>query len=603
MEAVYNDACMKCSAPVSDLRDLIYIRSRVKDEGMSFLTITLPSFCKDFESCLAQGSVDHSLFRNFRKSGAIPAFLQGMLRRIFDRDTGRIFNDNETSTDFADVPVIIEGVRQVCNVFKKLELDCEPKRVRASLLNFKEIERSFKAFMLSAKDFTVFSEVSSCLWDNMVNSIDIDRCIPRHGPGATSERVSGNQKYTWKLWHQRLEPYFPFYGNAICLGAAEDWEEGLDVDFLEEHQELPVRVTPVPKTLKGPRIIAIEPCCMQFAQQGIRGELYSAIESYWLTRGHINFRDQKVNQSLALSASHRQDFATLDLSDASDRVPNDLALMMFSGNEELLHAIDACRSRMAVMPDGESVGPLQKFASMGSALCFPVEAMYFYTIIVLALLEKRNLSVTPRNCYIVSRNVYVYGDDIIVPSADAEAVVDALHKYNCRVNKSKSFWTGKFRESCGLDAYDGWDVTPTYLRKIVPTNRQQDDCLISWTKTGNLFYKKGYWRTASLLFSQVERTLGPLPYVSEESSCLGRNSYLGYRSAEKWDAKHHSLKVRGWCPTPVYRTDALEGFPALSKSLSMISTREKGEPIDERHLERTALHGAVALKRRWVSTS
>jgi hypothetical protein len=599
MEAIYTDACMKCPAAVSDSRDLRYIRSRVKDEGLSFLTITLPNFARDFEQALEQGQVDRSHFRNFRKCGAIPAFLQGMLHRIFDRDTGRILNDTETADNTMAVPVIIEGIRQICYVFKKLELDCAPERVRASLLNFKEVERSFNSFELSAKSFSEFAMVSSCLWDNTILSLDITSATPRHGPGATSERANGNQKYDWRYWHSRLEPYSPFFGNAVTLGAAGDWEGFEAVEFLEEERELPVRVTPVPKTLKGPRIIAVEPACMQFVQQGLRDLIYDALEKGWYTRGHINFRDQGINQRLALSASRSQRFATIDLSDASDRVPKDLALMMFSANEDFMLAVDACRSRMAVMPDGETIGPLQKFASMGSALCFPVEAMYFYTVITLALLRVHDLPVTPSNCFTVTRDVYVYGDDIIVPSAYAGAVIETLQEYNCKVNSSKTFFKGKFRESCGVDAYDGEEVTPTYIRQPFD-GRFQDKMLISWVKSANLFYMKGYWRAASLMFNTCERALGPLPYVSENASCLGRVSFLGYRSISRWNVKHHSFEVKGWCPEPVRRTDALDGYPALSKCLLMISSRTPGDVVDERHLESSALHGVVALKRRWV---
>jgi hypothetical protein len=49
VEAVYMGACAKCIADVCDSRDLETIRSRVKHQGVSFLTITLPNFYKDFE--------------------------------------------------------------------------------------------------------------------------------------------------------------------------------------------------------------------------------------------------------------------------------------------------------------------------------------------------------------------------------------------------------------------------------------------------------------------------------------------------------------------------------------------------------------------------
>jgi len=54
-EAIYMDACARCIADVCDLRDLEAVRSRIKDEGISFLTITLPDFCKDFERSVEVG--------------------------------------------------------------------------------------------------------------------------------------------------------------------------------------------------------------------------------------------------------------------------------------------------------------------------------------------------------------------------------------------------------------------------------------------------------------------------------------------------------------------------------------------------------------------
>lgn len=611
MEAIYVDACMKCPADVSDFRDLDYVRSRVEAEGVSFLTITLPEFCADFERSLTQGFVDPKQFRNFRKCRAIPSFLKGMLGRIFDRDTGRIFPYVETADFSSTVCPLISGIRQFCLAFKKIKMDCTPERTRRSLLNFKEIEASFQRFQVPADDFTFYSVVSSMLWDNLVGSIDLTRISPKHGPGATSERVNGNQKHVWKYWHERLETSFPFFGNAVPLGAALE-PEFQNVQFLEEHQELPVRVTPVPKTLKGPRIIAIEPSCMQYAQQGIRGVLYDTIESHWMTRGHVNFRDQTINQSLAMTASETGEFATIDLSDASDRVPKDLAYIMLSNNEDLLHLVDACRSRTALMPDGTTIGPLEKFASMGSALCFPIEAMYFYTICVMACLKGANLPATVSNCYTVSRRIYVYGDDIIVPTTYAGIVLDYLQRFNCKANTSKTLVTGKFRESCGVDCYNGMDVTPIYIRSQVPKNKQQASELISWVQTANHHYKRGNWRTASLMFSICERIIGKLPYVAENSSLLGRFSYLGYQSVGRWNGTLHRFEMKGWCPAPVYCTDELDGYAAMSKSMSL-ENRDSSifdydyntgkTRVGHDHLKRTARHGDVTLKRRWVTLS
>lgn len=605
MEAIYSDSSMRCPAECSDIRDLITIRSRVKHEGISFLTITLPEFARDFERSLSQGQVDSTAFRNFRKVGAIPSFLKGMLSRMFDVESGRILDDPSNDIHSSDISTLVDCVRQICLAFKKIEIPCSEKRIKDSLRSFIETEQSFEMHTLSGEDVAEFNSVVSCVWDNIVGVIRPDMLVPRHGPGATSERVSGNQKYAWKYWHERLEGYFPLLDNAYTISAYED-EAFENVRYLTIKDEIPVRVTPVPKTLKGPRIIAIEPSCMQYTQQAIRDVLYRLIENSWMTKGHVNFRDQSINQSMALSASKDRSFATIDLSDASDRVPYELGLSMFNCNEFLLGAVDACRSRFAEMPDRDKtrVGPLRKFASMGSALCFPVESMYFYTICIAALLRKYDLPVTIRNCYNVSRGIYIYGDDIVVPTDDAGAVLDYLQKYNCKVNRNKTFYTGKFRESCGVDAYDGYEVTPVYVRKPQPESRRQVSELISWVSTANQFYRKGYWRTCFHMFSICEEILGPLPYVSEYSSALGRISALGVHfddQKSRWNPDIQVSEIRSWVVAPVHRTDVIDGYAALTKSLSQCGGSDSH--IDKRHLERSALHGTASLKRRWVNPS
>jgi hypothetical protein len=525
-----------------------------------------------------------------------------MLSRVFDVETGRIYDEN--SLIASDAPAIVNCVRQICNAFKKVELDCTPEREQSALKNFVTTEHSFEMFSLPREEREHFIRVSSVLWDNMLRDLRVDMLFPRHGPGATADRITGNQKYVWRRWHERLEPYFPLAGNGYAI--TDDIERVLEgVTFVPAEQEQPVRVTLVPKTLKGPRIIAIEPCCMQYAQQGIRDALYRIIESALMSSGSVNFKDQGINQRLAMSASIDGQLATIDLSDASDRVPHDLALEMFRGNHDLMEAVDACRSTHAEMPDGQIIGPLRKFASMGSALCFPVEAMYFYTICVMAILREQNLPVTRRNAFMVKRLVHVYGDDIVVPATYAVTVLDHLRKYNCKVNTNKTFFTGKFRESCGMDAFLGYDVTPTYIRRLAPKDRRHAQKLVSWVATANLFEKKGYFRTSQLMFSRVEKILGPLPYVSETSPALGRVSLYGYRRPTgRWNPKLQRLEIKAWVPTPVYRTDALGDHGALTKSLLKLEgLTTLRESRDASHLEHFALHGEVAIQRRWVPAS
>lgn len=604
LRCIYIDACSKCTADVSDLRDMKTIMSRVEEEGLSFLTISLPNFARDFDKSLAIGYIDSTAFQGFRKTEAIPAFLQGMLSQIFDRETGRLYTND--SPDFVDRSVIVESVRQICRAFTKLQIECTPERVHKAIEGFVQTEHDLAEFTISNEILDRFRLVSHSLWDICLSGYNPDSITLRHGPGTTADKRTGNRKFDWREWYTRLEDYFPFLGNAYPIGAAGE----LDFDrvtFIPEGRERPVKVTPVPKTQKGPRIIAIEPTAMQYVQGGIRAWLYARIGRSRMAGGHVNFDDQSVNQEIAIDASKTGEFATIDLSDASDRVPLSLVREMFmaalGSNLLLWDTIEACRSKYAELPDGRVIGPLLKFASMGSALCFPIEAMYFYTACIESLLRLQSLPVTRENVYDVSRSVYVYGDDILIPRAYAVAVMGCLSQYNCKVNTNKSYWNGKFRESCGVDAYDGANVTPTYVRRLLPYDRRQSSELISTCETASLFYKRGYWRTAEHLYKRVERHLGKLPYVSDNSFGLGRTSFLGGRSVERWNARFQRFEVKLWVPSPVHRTDELEGYAALAKSLSFLEKNGQFTflPIDRDplHLERTARYGVVTLKSRW----
>jgi hypothetical protein len=516
-----------------------------------------------------------------------------MTSHVFDCETGRLQDD---------VPSIyIEAIRQICLVYKKVELQCTPARERAALDNFISVEHDVQQFSASPEDSALFAEISDILWTNAVGSFDPSVLVPSHGPGATAERISGNQKYVWRAWFERLDRCFPFYDYAYSLSHYDETQLQ-EITFVPENMETPSRISLVPKTLTSPRIIAIEPVCMQYAQQALRAYLYDTLESYWLTRGRINFRDQSINQRLARDASADGRFATIDLSDASDRVPWSMVQVMLQSTPLIREYIDACRSRSTCLPDGTIV-PLAKFASMGSALCFPIEAMYFYTICVVASLQAELLPVSPENVYLVSRDIYVYGDDIVVPTHRVVAVLDYLQKYNCKVSAHKSFWTGRFRESCGVDAYNGDEVTPIYVRRMLPENRQQVQEIISLVATANQFYLKGYWRTAQLLFDKAESIIGPLPYVGRTSSVLGRISYLGYRSVSRWNVDHQSFELKGWHPSTIHRSDSVDGYPALQKCLLGLESSPDGlVSTDIDHLEMSAWRGAITLKRRWAPT-
>jgi hypothetical protein len=372
-----------------------------------------------------------------------------------------------------------------------------------------------------------------------------------------------------------------------------------DVDFTEPEDEQPVRVVFVPKTQKTPRVIAIEPVCMQFVQQGILQWLVPVIERDRFTGGHVNFSDQSINGRLALESSKNGRLATIDLSEASDRVSSDLVWDMLSVAPNFRDQVFACRSTRAQLADGDILS-LSKFASMGSALCFPMESMVFYTIAILGRLRRLKLPVTSRNIIRCSRDVYVYGDDILVPADEASTTCDLLESFGLKVNQSKSFWTGKFRESCGVDAYDGYNVTPTYVRHLPPARRQDAAELIAWVSMSNQFYLKGFWRTAAQVRAHVEKILGRLPLLGDDSPGLGWSSVQHAYQLGRWNKDLMRFEIRTWVPRTIRRDDPLSGDSALLKCFGLIGSQE---PNDPKHLQQTVSRGAIALTRRWVPST
>lgn len=60
----------------------------------------------------------------------------------------------------------------------------------------------------------------------------------------------------------------------------------------------------------------------------------------------------------------------------------------------------------------------------------------------------------------------VYGDDIIVDARLRFALPRVLRAFGFLVNHSKSCTTGLFRESCGGDFYDGYNVRPVFVETL-----------------------------------------------------------------------------------------------------------------------------------------
>lgn len=203
----------------------------------------------------------------------------------------------------------------------------------------------------------------------------------------------------------------------------------------------------VPKNTTIDRCACKEPDLNMFLQKGAGSYIRKA-----LRRKGINLNDQTRNQRLAREGSITGSLATLDLSSASDSVSSifvELALppLWFSH-------LNGLRSPITVIDGAKHVNEM--FSSMGNGFTFELESLLFFA-----------LARTTSYFEGISGVVSVYGDDIICPRELAAPLIWVLSYMGFSTNVEKTFVTGSFRESCGGHYYDGYDVTPFYIRKPV----------------------------------------------------------------------------------------------------------------------------------------
>jgi hypothetical protein len=202
----------------------------------------------------------------------------------------------------------------------------------------------------------------------------------------------------------------------------------------------------VPKTYKSLRTITVEPSLNMFFQLGL-GELIHER----LRRIGIDAKDQSINQN-RLS----YDIGTIDLKSASDSIHLGHLIRLLP--DDWIDAIDECRSRFHLLPDGTAI-EAAKVAGMGNGFTFPLETMIFYAVSKAAMMTHGHTG-----------KVTVYGDDIIVPRTAAPTVVSGLQDCGFVINLSKSFWDGPYRESCGVHLLNGCIVRPVYVKSRDFTN-------------------------------------------------------------------------------------------------------------------------------------
>ncbi len=577
------DASSNLGADTSRDRDKIL--SRFQCEGLSFLTITLPTFSSWLEQSLEEGHVTDVIYCTFKKCGksVLPCFLQGLTSRVFDKYTGDLLIDADPSAVFF--------IRLICSSFKKVKIPCTLARNIKAIKKFEDTDACLPEHI---KLDSVTLSVAYLVLDSF-NLFLQDESLPKHGKGATYEKLLGNQKYKSREFYER---WLPVLSEEELYG--DNYTVTRNRPLVAEEQEKPCRLSLVPKTLKSPRLIAVEPVAMQFAQQLLASRLIKGMRTSKYTK-HIDFRDQANNRMQAYLGSRDRSIATIDLSEASDRISLSLVREVFQSDPDLLQALLAFRSSKIEIPSyGASPKRtivLKKYSTSGSALTFPVETLVFFILSLSAVVRKHLGDYESLRAAVValSQRVIVYGDDIVVPSDTCINVCQELEALGLKVNSGKTFYKGFFRESCGGDYFKGYDVTPIYIRNLLPTDVSESEKVISAVATSNLLHSRGVWLAAETIRQYIDLTIRKLPVVLPTSPGLGWYSMTSeYTRGKVLPNFHHGVKTL--CSYTKAVVDSIDGYDALLKHFVSLGVSEVAG-----HLESSVPRFRTKLRLKWTT--
>lgn len=597
-------------------QDVGRLRQVSSNRGLRTFCVDLPSLAKHLDRCVANGLlVPSNLPLGGLKKGQIPLFLGCLYERIFSEDGCLL--ENVCVDSYRFLRQLLLFAKKWKQPFSQQALDTAvsslfsddedlPKPelfwqlANPSTCLMRNTYRGFKTSrwyaekgMSQPEAVSVFMSTLDSVAALITSTLGAFRpedwrC--KHGPGAISQRSGRPNKYHWFGWSSSLESVYPIADYGFHSYASWAWKDEL-ADETGDYTPSS-RLVAVPKTFEKPRLIAAEPGESQWCQQNIWHYFDDRVAHSWISE-FLRFRDQSLNQTLCLKGSLDGSLATIDLSAASDRVSCHVVGHFFRSNLDLLNALRATRTRylrQEISGSYPEVLELQKFSTMGSACTFPVESLLFLGIALATVLSDRGMAVTRENVEQLIGKVAVFGDDIIVPRESRDSLQEYLEILDFKVNGSKSFSEGFFRESCGVDAFKGECVTPVYWHGSCNATPES---IVSTVECANNYYYSFYLHTAMLLESTAPSMIMTVPVGS---GAFGFHSRVGIRAARKrWNGALQREEYR--CLSPSSKTTVEQ--PNDDSSLHQYFT-ERPSPLDEWQ-SGVRKRSEVIMKPRWVA--
>ena len=217
-------------------------------------------------------------------------------------------------------------------------------------------------------------------------------------------------------------------------------------------EDVPVKITPVPKNYKTSRVIAMTGAVNNWYLNGIRKDVENTFTKSELGK-RIHLDDQSINQDMARLGSVYNVYATIDLSGASDSISDAFARYVLP---PLLYQ-DISRYNSRFMSWKGKRIRRYIFQTSGNPTTFCVETAIFLAICQAA---------TDTVCRFLHRSCLQpvsYGDDMIVDVDVYDTLVEWMEMLGFTINLDKSFSSlSDYRESCGCEYRLGIDVSTKY---------------------------------------------------------------------------------------------------------------------------------------------
>jgi len=312
-----------------------------------------------------------------------------------------------------------------------------------------------------------------------------------------------------------------------------------------------------------------------------------------LMRVGIDLDDgQEVHKQVACLGSIDGSYASIDLTSASDCVARALVKLLLP--PDWFDLLNWLREPFTQLPHkGGGWRRLEKFSAMGNGFTFELETLVFLSLII---------GMHPE--LVPGVNLFVYGDDILVPTEYSADVISCLRYFGFRPNEAKTFLAGPFRESCGGDFWLGQAVRPYQLKKL-PTEPHMWIGLANGIRSGLEPFCEGWrrpWFKALDCIPTVARLRGPAQLgdlvIHDELHTWSTRTVSSIRYVRCWSpAEYRKVLFKGYS-YDVQMASALYGS-SWSDDTPVKGGRKAKQ--DDRFL--VPRDGVIGFKPKWVPFS